>query len=81
MATQRERIDELKQRVEPLRCYDRLRDAIGECIYNFADRYASEFDATTDELMIVAEELVFKTTLDDKELSERLWFKEDEDNE
>lgn len=70
--TNRQRIDELKQRIEPLRCYDKLLDAIGECIWNFADRYAEEFEASTDELMLVAEELVYGRTIDEQELTERL---------
>lgn len=69
---QRERIEMLKERIEPLRCYDKLLDAIGECIWNFASNYAEEFDATTDELMVVAEELVYKRIIDEEELAERL---------
>lgn len=72
ISSKRQRIDALKERIEPLRCYDKLLDAIGECIYNFADVYAEEFDATVDELMVVAEEMVYKHTIDDEELEERL---------
>ena len=68
----RQRINGLKERIEPLRCYDRLLDAIGECIYHFADGYAEEFGATVNELMVVAEEMVYNKIINDEELSERL---------
>lgn len=69
---QRTRIEGLKEMVKDTRCYDKLLDAIGECIYHFAEAYAEEFEATTNELMVVAEEMVYNRIADDEELSERL---------
>lgn len=68
----RQQIDELKNKVKELRCYDRLLDAIGECIWNFADGYADEFEVQAEVLQIAAEELVYNTIIDDEDIEWRL---------
>ena len=71
-STNRQQIDELKGKVKKLRCYDRLLDAIGECIGNFADRYADELEVSAEILQIATEELVYNETIDDEDIEWRL---------
>lgn len=72
MANIRQQIDELKNKVKELRCYDRLLDAIGECIWNFSERYSDEFGVSEDMLQIAAEELVYNKIIDDEDIEWRL---------
>lgn len=72
MADNRQKIDELKNKVKELRCYDKLLDAIGECIWSFADKYADELEVSAEILQIATEELVYNETIDDEDIEWRL---------
>lgn len=68
----RQRIDELKEKIVQNEKYEKTLRDINDCVENFAYENTEEFNATYRELKIATEELVYNQKMDEQELSKKL---------